>query len=61
MKGVAEPKDLERLDPEIHLGSGGFNLSSGSWRSTEEGGQQLAAELTSRLHDRVNNPSVQTT
>ena len=48
MKGAGDP-----IDPEIHLGPGSFNLTDGSWWSTE-GGKQLTVELAARLHNHIN-------
>ena len=51
MKGEAGPASkLRRFDPGINLGSGGFNLERGSWWSSDEGKEQLQAELAARLH-----------
>jgi len=54
MKAVAEPRDSEaRFDPEIHLGPGGFDLSSGYW-VTADGAAQMETELFGRLASQIN-------
>ncbi|KAF8526869.1 hypothetical protein BU17DRAFT_82304 [Hysterangium stoloniferum] len=50
VKGAGEVNDAQkRFDPDIDLGSGRFNLATGSWWSTAEGKKQLEAELRGRL------------
>jgi hypothetical protein len=46
VKGAGEGNDTERrFDPDIDLGVGGFDLTTGNWWSSSEGKKQLEAEL----------------
>jgi len=50
VKSDGECHESQRhFDPDIDLGQGGFNLSTGSWWSSSEGKKQLEAELAGRL------------
>ena len=49
VKGAGESEDRV-FDRDLDLGSGGFNLETGSWWSSTEGRRQLEAELATRLH-----------
>jgi len=50
VKGAGEGSDAERrFDPDIDLGVGGFDLTTGNWWSSPEGKEQLEAELATRL------------
>lgn len=50
VKGAGECDETQRrFDPDIDLGQGGFDLSTGTWWAGPEGKKQLEAELTGRL------------
>ena len=50
VKGGGESDDTKRrFDPDIDLGAGGFNLTTGSWWSSCEGKKQIEAEFAGRL------------